>query len=227
MDIDKIIEANGSIYKTYFPGADVSMSYRLLSLREYKVYKSLRDGGILPPFIINELVFERCYFGNKDLINRDMPAGITITIGEVIMYLSGDCDSETLNQDISIMRQLHPQNTVFEYMRSAIVTAFPTYTISKLESLTRSDFLRYFVIAENVLSKQNEEYQKLNLKEIKTQAEINSSPANKIDFAKENRDIRRAVGHWKGEEAETQYHEERKQKPLTKEQLAKLDSRRG
>ncbi|MAE81746.1 MAG: hypothetical protein CMB80_03335 [Flammeovirgaceae bacterium] len=242
MDINKIIEADGNIYRTDFPDANISMSYRLLSLREYKVFKSLRDGGILPPFVISEMAFDRCYLGNTSLINIDMPAGITVSIGDLIMYLSGDCDEETLVADISIARQLHPPDTVFEYMRSAVITAFPTYTIDNLDNLTRTQFLRYFAIAENVLTKQNEEYKRLNLKEIKTAGEMTSKPNHDIDFNKDNREISKAVGHWNSEEANDKYREEQKartpppdkpkrkshieRKPLTKDQLSRLDSRR-
>lgn len=227
MDIDKIIEADGNIYRTDFPDANISMSYRLLSLREYKVFKSLRDGGILPPFIVSELVFEKCYLGTASLINKEIPAGITISIGDLVMYLSGDCDSETLVQDINMARQLYPADTVFEYMRSAIITAFPTSTLDELEGLTRTQFLKRFAISENILSKQNSEYERLNLGEIKTADEVaQQKDHHNIDFDRENRAIRKNMGHWNNEEAESRYAEGQRAKNLNKRQAENLDSRR-
>jgi len=223
MDIDKIIEADGSIYRTHFSDSDISLSYRLLSLKEYRVFKSLRDGGLLPPYILNEMVFERCYLGNPLLINKDILAGITISIGGLIMYLSGDCDQETLIQDIQAARAHYPSDTVFEYMRSAVITAFPTTTIDTIESLTRMQFLRHFVIAENILSKQNSEYEKLALKDIKDSAQGKPQGAN-INFQKENREIKKAMGHWNNEEAEAQ-HKQESRKKLSKKQLSELDNR--
>lgn len=227
MDIDKIIEADGNIFRTSIPDANISMSYRLLSLREYKVFKSLRDGGVMPPFVVNEMVFERCFLGTPSLINKDIPAGITISIGDLIMYLSGDCDSETLVEDIVMARQLYPGGTVFEYMRSAIITAFPTTTVESLDGMTRTQFLKHFAIAENVLSKQNAEYEKLNVKDIKTAGEMAAQQnSHGINFAQENRAIKQSMGHWNNEEAEQRYRQESKpKKTLTKEQAEKLANR--
>lgn len=226
MDIDKIIESDGNIYRTTFPDVSISLSYRLLSLKEYKVFKSLRDGGLVPPFILSEMVFARCYIGNHELISKEVYAGMTISIGDLIMYLSGDCDAETLLSDISMARQMHPPDTVFEYMRSAVITAFPTYTVDDLDKMTRTQFLKYFAIAENVLSKQNSEYERLNLKDIKTAAEIsNKNQSHGIDFDKENRAIRANMGHWNNEEAESRYRQTKEKKTLSKEQAKSLSNR--
>ena len=146
MDIDAIINADGSLYRTSFPDLGISLSYRLLSLKEYRVFKSLRDSGIVSPFILSEKVFERCYLGEYKLIPDSQLAGVGITIGNLIMWLSGDCDSETLLNDIAFSRKLNPRDTVFEYMRGAIVAAFPTTTIEELENLTRNQFINKFTI---------------------------------------------------------------------------------
>ena len=164
---------------------------------------------------------------DSSLINKEIPAGITISIGDLVMYLSGDCDSETLVQDINMARQLHPADTVFEYMRSAIITAFPTSTLDELERLTRTQFLKRFAIAENILSKQNSEYERLNLGEIKTADEVaQQKDHHNIDFDRENRAIRKNMGHWNNEEAESRYAEGQRAKNLSRRQAENLDSRR-
>ncbi|MBM07999.1 MAG: hypothetical protein CMF69_00245 [Magnetovibrio sp.] len=224
MDIDKIIEANGNIYRTHFPDLDVSFSYRLLSLKEYKVFRSLRDGGVLNSYVLAEQIFSRCYFGNSAMLSDELPAGITASVGSLIMYLSGDCDQETLVQDLHDARILHPADTVFEYMRSAIITAFPTYQLEDLECLSRTQYLRLFTIAENIISKQNPDYERLDLSKIQN-AEDSQRPQNQnIDFARENAAIQKAVGYWNSEDAEKTYRAEEKAK-LSRQQLRKLDAR--
>lgn len=222
MDIDKLINSSGNLYTTRFPEYETSLSYRLLSLKEYKVFRSLRDGGLVPEFSLNEMVFERCYIGNAQAISSEFPAGATVSIGSLIMYLSGDCDSETLVEDIISLRTLHPRDTVFEYMRSAIMTAFSSYRIEDLDNLDRTDFLKYFTIAENVLSKQNPDYEQLSIKDINSGEKKQNQTAN-INFEKENRAITRSVGYWGTEEAEKQYRDENRK--LTAEQLKSIQNR--
>lgn len=223
MDIDKLIESGGSLYTTRLPVHDISLSYRLLSLKEYKVYKSLRDGGVISPLVLHEMVFERCYLGDAAAISSTSPAGLTVSIGSLIMYLSGDCDSDTLLDDITNARKLYPKDTVFEYMRSAIMTAFSTYSIDDLDNLDRTQFLRHFTIAENILAKQNPDYKELSIKEITSGTEANTDHSN-INFDRENSALSRAVGYWGGEEAENQYARENRK--LTAEQLKSIQNRR-
>lgn len=218
MDIDTILEADGKIYKTWIPGCEISFSYRLLSLREYRVFKGLRDAGLGTPYSIAEKVFERCFIGEAALIPNDIPAGLTISIGQLILYLSGDCDDLTLKEDINKLRKLNPSNTVFEHMRAVICTAF-SYKIEDIESWTRPEFLKKFIIAENILSKRNPDFVQLSLDSIKTQEELDmqaNTKVSNIDFKKENRLLTSAVGKLEQEEAQIE---------LTKKQLATLSKK--
>jgi len=78
------------------------------------------------------------------------------------------------------------------------------YTIEEIESWDRPRFIRNFVISENVLLKQNPEYQPLDLRKIKTKGEVEAmqSSGSGIDFDAENRSIRKAVGRFDIEEAQ-------------------------
>lgn len=216
MNIDHILEADGNVYRTHIPSHGVTFNFRLLSLKEYKVYRSFRDGGVLPEWSVADEVFERCFLGEASLISSDLPAGLTVSIGNLILYLSGDCDEVTLREDIARYRMLHPANTVFEHMRAVICSAF-SYKIEDIDSWSRPEFLKKFTIAENVLAKQNPEFVRLNLSDIKTAEEAEQAQAqpqgHKIDFARENRDLTRAVGRLDQEEAQVN---------LTKEQLRTL-----
>jgi hypothetical protein len=221
MDINAILEANGNLFQTSFPESNISFTYRILTLKEYKVFKGLRDGGVLPEHLVSEMIFDRCYVGNPDLLSPDLPAGITTTIGNLIMHVSGDCDQETLKEDLYAARQINEANTVYEYMRSAIITAFPAYTIENMDDWTRRQFLQNFTIAENVLSKQNPEYKILDINEIKTSEEIEKEKKktqnHNIDFKKQNREIKHEMGPWAEEE-----YEKYRSKKLSPEQLTRL-----
>jgi len=217
MDLEAIINCGGNIYSTVIPERNLKFSYRLLNLKEYKVFRSLRDGGVLSPFSLYEKVFERCYLGEYSLLSAELPAGIFITLGELIMYLSGDCDGETLVNDIANMRKQHPSDTVHEYMRSVIATVF-SYTIEDMEKWTRTQFIENFTIAENVLLKQNPEANKLDLSKITSQEEGAGSgkPAGPpVDINQENRAIRKAMGPMAIEEAQSKSR-------LNKKQLERL-----
>ena len=218
MDINAIIESNGNLYQTWFPNEDIKLSYRLLSIQEYKVFRGLRASGVLTDWQLFDTIFERCYLGTSYLISENISAGITISVGRLILYLSGDCDQDTLREDIHTIRAQHPADTVFEYMRSVIMTVFP-YKIEEMESWPRPKFLRNFTIAENVLSKQNPDYERLDLKQIKSAAEVAAEESKKsstsgIDFKGDNRAIRKAMGPFDIEEAE--------QGKLSRGQLKKL-----
>tara|TARA_R100001082_G_C4335932_1_gene147789 strand:+ start:188 stop:868 length:681 start_codon:yes stop_codon:yes gene_type:complete len=218
MDIDAIIEANGNLYQTWFPNEDIKLSYRLLSIKEYKVFRGLRASGLLTEWDLFESIFERCYLGSAHLLPQDMSAGITISVGRLILYLSGDCDQETLKDDLMLVRVQHPADTVFEYMRSVIMSVFQ-YKIEEMESWPRPKFLKNFTIAENILAKQNPDYERLDLSKIKSAAEVEEEARKKsagpdINFAAENRSIRKAMGPFDIEEAQ--------QGKLSRGQLKKL-----
>ena len=100
MDIDAIINAGGNVFSTHFPDTGLTFTYRLLSIKEYKAFKGLRDSGVLNPYQVGEAVFDRCFLLDSGFISDNLPAGITISIGSLILYLSGDCDNETLKEDI-------------------------------------------------------------------------------------------------------------------------------
>lgn len=222
MDIDAIIESNGNLYQTWFPNEDIKLSYKLLSIHEYKVFRGLRSAGVYSDFELWELVFDRCYLGNTSLLSDEISAGITLSVGQLILYLSGDCDQETLRHDLQSMRINHPSDSVFEYMRSVVMTVF-NYKVEEMDAWTRPTFLRNFTISENILSKQNPDYEKLDLSQIQTLDELENKnkkkPSGDIDFASENRAIRKAMGPFDIEEAQ--------QGKLSKGQLRKLSQMRG
>lgn len=213
--IDEILEADGNIYQTIMPNGRESFRYRLLTLKEYKVHRLLIDNSILSEEDCFMKVFERCFLGQSFLLSDDLPAGILISIGRLIMWMSGDSDGQTLIHDIERHKAMNPTTSVYAYMQAAILTAMPSYTVESLENWDREKLLKIFTISENVLEKQREGYTRLAL-EIQEPGK-RKKPAHGIDFEKENRAIRKHQNPMDIEQTEQN---------LNKEQLQKLERMR-
>ncbi len=225
MNIDTLVESGGRLYRTTFPDLDISFSYRLLTMKEYRVFVKLREGDLLPPLVLAEEVFNRCYLGTASLISQDLPAGLTVSVGQLVMWLSGDCEQDTLKQDIKIARRSNPADTVLNHMMAVINMAFSAYSLEDMDSWTRPELLEKFTIAENVLSLQNPEFQRMQLKDIKTPEEMAKMKAKKknkgpVNFEADNRAIQKAMGPHLVEENEHRHS------TLTPSQLKELSRRR-
>jgi len=158
-------------------------------LREYEKFSYLKKESITTEWDFFEQVFKYCYLGEYHLIPDSIPAGFTISIGRLIMYISGDCDRETILEDIGRARMENPANTLLEYMRTVIFTVF-NYSLEDVESWDRQKFLKTFTIAENILSKQKEDFTHMDLKELSKSMNKKAAGQNQaIDFAAENRAI--------------------------------------
>ena len=72
IDIETLLESDG-IYRTSV--LNWTLNWRLLSIKEYQLFRKLREGGVLPPFTVHNMVFERCYIGEAKALPEDMYAG--------------------------------------------------------------------------------------------------------------------------------------------------------
>lgn len=185
LNIDQMVEGVG-FYLTTFPTGQ-SFTWRLLTLKEYKVFSSLRTNNILSPLEIYIKVFERCYVGEPEVISGKTPAGIFISIGQLIMWLSGDGVGNEA-EEIADARSRYPVDSVLELMKRIILLAFP-YKPEELENWTRPYLIDRFVLAEAVLINSDKGYVPLDLKNVMTPAQA-AAQKNKqvIDFRRENRE---------------------------------------
>lgn len=226
IDIDQLIEIDG-LFVTEF-GEDRSFYWRLLTLREYKVMRGLRESELLHPHSAHIEVFKRCYQGNYKALNARIPVGMLVSVGELIMYLSGDCELDTLKEDIQITRAIYPADSVTERMKHVVFTAFPGYKISDVEEWTRPRLLRNFVLSEHILLMRGVGYEPLKIEEIKNPGD-EEKPAvptgavdlSKMDFEQESRRAKKELGVWGMQDAEEL--EARRSTQLTTEQAEKLD----
>ena len=190
LDIDLLVESDG-IYMTTLPEGQ-SFTWRLLSIKEHRVFSTLRDQGIYSEYQLYDKVFDRCYVGDARAINGNLPAGIFLSIGRLIMYLSGDCAGEEA-QEIEAARSTYHQAGVLEIIRRVILMAFP-YKPEELECWTRRKLLAIFVEAEALLQNRGE-YQPLDTSKIMTAEEMAKKQSKPLfDFQKDNSEINKEFG---------------------------------
>lgn len=187
LDIDQLLKS-GDLYQTEFEDG-TKVLYRLLTLKEYRIFRALRDASALHPWEIGSLVWDRCRVGPE--LALTVRAGVEISVGEFIMWLSGDCDAVTIKEDIEALRASYPIKAVSEFMKRVICIAFPSYKWEDLDELTRPDLLQRFIVAEAVLMNKSPDYKPLDLKSLVGPGEADKKP--KINFKQENRAIRRAM----------------------------------
>lgn len=190
MDLNLLIESDG-LYTTTLPEGP-SFTWRLLSMKEYRVFSSLRNQGIWHEYQLYGKVFDHCYVGDSRAINGNLPAGVFLSIGRLIMYLSGDCTGEE-RAEIDAARAAYNQSGVLEVVKRVVLMAFP-YKPDELESWTRRKLMKIFVEAEAVLQNRGE-YQPLDTSKIMT-AEEAAAQHNKpvVDFRRENQELGNEFG---------------------------------
>ena len=161
VDIDLLVESDG-LYMTTLPSG-VSFTWRLLTLKEYSVFSGLREAGVLGEIQLHSDVFVRCYVGDHRAINGNLPAGIFLSLGRLIMYLSGDrAGSEA--EEINAARSTYRADSVLELMKRVVIMAF-AYQPHEIELWTRAKLTRNFVLAEAVLQNKTD-YQPIDTSKI-------------------------------------------------------------
>jgi hypothetical protein len=193
LDIKKIVESEG-LYRTSLPFGG-SFTWRLLTLKEYNAFASLKDSGTINDYEFYTKVFEYCFVGNPLLIDGSMPMGIIFGIGRLIIDLSGHKDAEQEKTELEIARQNYPRNTLLEYMKRVILRTFSTYTPEIIENWTREKILERFVLAESVLADATG-YTPISMDNILSpqEAKKKAKKKEKIDFEKENRALEKSLG---------------------------------
>jgi hypothetical protein len=190
LDINLLVESDG-LYMTTLPEGQ-SFVWRLLTLKEYRVFSSLRQNGVLSTMQLHVEVFNRCYIGEPRAINGRLRAGIFLSIGELIMYLSGDCAGQEA-QEIDQARTQYHQAGVLEVMQRVILMAFP-YKPEELLGWTRAKVTRTFVMAEALLQNKSE-YTPLDTSKIMSQSDMSKQGKKPVvDMRRENRELGKEMG---------------------------------
>jgi hypothetical protein len=227
LDVSLAFENDG-LFRTDIGGC--RFLYRLLTLKEYRVLNSIRSSGMLTEWGIALEALNRCLLTDHRLLNQNLPVGIYVSVGQLILYLSGDCEQDTLKTDIQVAREFYPALSVQERMKHTIFVAFPSYTIDDADSWTRPELIRKFVIAEHALISRQTGYQPLDVEEIKPYHELlakaepvkQAEDISKIDFAADAMQVQKNSNFWETQDLlEEQVVQETKR--LTTAQARKLD----
>ena len=232
MEIKRVLESKIDIYNISFDEY-LSFQFRLLTLREFDLLSKMLNGGALPPFFIYEEVFNICYLGEVKYLSNDIPIGFIISTGEMIYGLSGNTSAEDFLLSVAKMREKIPAHSMYEHMKVVIFTAFSKYIPEDIESMTEKQFIKTFVLAENVLSNTKPGFQRIDLKEIYDEltGKKEKPEETKVEYAHDIHSLESQLGHWDVHDAEQRFLDEElekaKQAALTKAQLAKLDNRSG
>jgi hypothetical protein len=195
MNFETLLERPG-LYNTKYPTGH-SFTYRLLSLREYGAFRTLRDSGVLDEWTVCLQVFKLCYQGDYQLVPYlNLPLGMLVSIGQLIMHLSGDASTVTMVEDIRVARQELAAQGLLGHMKKVIYTAFPSYTPELLLVDSYPDLIRKFVLAEDILVwRSNGDFKPLEFSPLKEQSKddgltvvttghVQASQAGEDNFAK-------------------------------------------
>lgn len=188
IDIKTLLESEGLYQTTLLTGEQ--FTWRLLTMKEYRVFRGLREANTMSLLFLYEMVFDHCYLGNADAINGHLPAGYFPAIGECIMWLSGDCGTNE-RDEIEVARMKYAGNSVLETMKRIVYIAFP-YLPEQVENWTRAELVRKFTLAEAVLVNKGG-YELLDTKKIMS-AEKAKKQKPAIDFRKENEEYNSTFG---------------------------------
>lgn len=225
MDIDTLLESPG-VFKTIFPSGQ-EYGWRLLTLKEYNIFNSLRSATNLTEIGLNIRVFKRCYLGDSNLLSNLVPAGYYASIGQLIMWASGDCNIHTLKEDIVLVQNAYNGADVLEHMKRVIFTAFPTYTTETADTWTRPQLLQKFVVSEYVLVNRNIGYKPLDIEAIgKPEAKTPKPQHKPVNMKGDSDYLNDRLGFWDKQDALDLAANPASAGGLSPEQARKLDKLR-
>lgn len=219
MNIKKVLEYNTELYSTKYSDT-LSFEFRLLKIKEFNLFNKLLIGGI-HEYLLYEEIFELCYIGKYKYLPNDLAVGYIITTGNLIYNLSGANSSDNFLFKIAEQRKEQNPNSLLEHMKAVIYLAFSSISPIEIENMTENELIKLFVSAENLLSKKNENFIRIDLKKIYEELNgIVDKP--KKEYHSDNEMLEKELGYWNVQEAEEKFIQEQK---LSKEVLQTLDRR--
>ena len=208
MNIKKVLEHNQELYSIKFE-ENISFEFRLLKIREFNLFNKILAGGILPPFLIYEEIFELCFIGAIKFLSPRIPVGYVITTGELIYQLSGGESGVEFLLNIAKERQACPSDSIYEHMKSVIFWAFSSLSLRDIDNMTEKELIRNFVAAENLLIKTKPEYKQLDLKAIYDELFGEKPKAHTASEAvHDHKKMEQELGYWGVKEAEDRFVKE-------------------
>jgi hypothetical protein len=214
-------------FLTRFPNGS-QVTWKLLSIKQYEALRGLVASGILSEHEARHEAFAMVVLDNT-IIYQEFPAGYIDALGALVLWYSGDCNSQTLRNDLNQLRQAFTGQTPHEHMVTVITTAYPALTIDDVESWSRNKLLRIFVRAEHALHfRLGDAFQYLDPKNIVFAGEETPNKMG-VDFDSEIAEMREqgiVANAWGVSEDHEIEQLDRWQRKLSAEQARALDRRR-
>jgi hypothetical protein len=230
MDLKEVIKSDCDLYSIAFEEG-CTFEFRLLKIKEFNFFNKLLNNGV-DQYIIYDEIFSACYIGNINFIPNDLPAGYTISTGQMIYKLSGDNNGEEFLLAIANERNVNPLDSIYEHMRCTIFAAFSAITPKCIENMTEKQFIKNFVAAENLLSKTKEGFKRLDLEKIykemyNIQDEVSEEKEDKepeMHYVNDSALLEKELGYWEVQKAEQEFLQEQ-MNAMNKEKLSASDLR--
>lgn len=210
MNIKEVLERKQELYSISFE-QNVNFEFRLLKIREFNLFSKLLVGGNILPFFVYEEIFNVCYIGNVEFLNNKVPVGYIVSTGNLIYEMSGGDNGQNFLLKIAQAREEALPNSLYEHMKTVVFMAFKSISLKDIDEMTEREFIRYFVSAENLLSKTVNGYKMIDLKAIYDEMyNFDAKPREvKESIAVENNQyLEKELGYWEVKEAEERFLKE-------------------
>ncbi len=224
MNLKKVLSSDYDLYSIVFDDY-CTFEFRLLKIKEFNLFNKLLNNNVSPLIIYDE-IFNVCFLGKAEYLPSDLPAGYSISTGQMIYEMSGNTSGEDFLLNIAKARELNPLDSIYEHMRCVIFLGFNTITPAQIDEMTEKQFIKNFVSAENLLTKTKEGFQRLDLEKIyKEMYNINDAEEKpKHQYINDASMLEKELGYWEVKEAENALMKEQMQM-INKEKLSRSDLR--
>ena len=231
MNLKKVLESDCDLYSIAFDDF-CTFEFRLLKIKEFNLFNKLLTNGI-PPYILYDEIFDICFLGKANHLPDELPAGYIISTGELIYKMSGDNSGEEFLLAIANERKNNPLDSIYEYMRCTIFSAFSAIKPKDIEEMTEKQFIKNFVAAENLLSKTKQGFERINLENIykemyniedeDSKAKIEETQSE-MHYVNDSELLEKELGYWEVQQAEQDFLKEEMSK-INKERLSASELR--
>ena len=236
MNLKKVLESDCDLYSIAFDEF-CTFEFRLLKIKEFNLFNKLLNSNV-PAYILYDEIFSICCLSNTSYLPDVLPAGYGISTGQLIYRMSGDGDGEEFLLTIVNERNSNPLDSIYEYMRCTIFSAFSSLTPKDIENMTEKRFIKNFVAAENLLSKTKPGFERINLENIykemyNIQDEDSEAEAKdakpEMHYVNDSQLLEAELGYWEVREAEQEFLKEEinrlNKEKLSTSELRSLDKR--
>jgi hypothetical protein len=236
MNLKKVLESDCDLYSIAFDEF-CTFEFRLLKIKEFNLFNKLLNSNV-PAYILYDEIFSICCLSNTSYLPDILPAGYGISTGQLIYRMSGDGDGEEFLLTIANERNSNPLDSIYEYMRCTIFSAFSSLTPKDIENMTEKRFIKNFVAAENLLSKTKPGFERINLENIykemyNIQDEDSEAEAKdakpEMHYVNDSQLLEAELGYWEVREAEQEFLKEEinrlNKEKLSTSELRSLDKR--